>query len=207
MHIKTLSIFKIITLVIAVTTGLSFVYAEWTPPSVAPPIDTISKPVNVGITPQTKTGLLKLNSGLKIGLGNTSCNANNLGKIHWQNLSSATTIVDGRLEVCSRGSSNNTFEWKILQDSINSCTVTQESTSCNIPGFYACNCGKNGCGSCETPDSTYACNCGKEGCQTCPTGAQTGVQYRVTYRCSENDLQTDWSICEPCVGPDGINQC
>ncbi len=199
MHIKTLSIFKIITLTIAITTGLSFVYADWTVPSAPPLADTIFKPVNVGITPQTKTGLLKLNSGLKIGLGNTQCNENNLGKIHWQNLSSAITTVDGRLEVCSRGNSN-TFEWKILQDSINSCTVTQESMSCNIPGFYACNCSKSGCDSCETQDLTYACNCGKDGCQECSTGAQTGVQFRVTYSCSTQDLQTDWSICEPCTG-------
>ncbi len=199
MHKSTLSIFKIVTLVITITTGLSFVYADWTAPPNDPPADSITRPINVGSAPQEKAGLLKLNGGLRIGFGYPVCNSANAGKIRWKDLPSTVSppVPDGRLEVCGQGA-GNIYEWKIFQDSANSCTVTQQSTNCTEPGAYACNCGKSGCDNCETTNLTYACNCGKDGCQQCPTGAFLGLQYKVKYSCPVGDLETDWSVCEPC---------
>lgn len=203
MQNRTLSIFKIITLAIILTTGLSFAYANWTSPSGDPPVDSIARPINVGSAPQTKTGLLKLNGGLRIGFGYPVCNALNAGKIRWKDLPSLETppVTDGRLEVCGLvEGQTNIYEWKIFQDSANSCTVTQQSTNCTVPGFYACNCVKGGCDNCSTGGDTYACNCGKDGCQTCASSQIIGIQYKAKYSCPVGDLETEWSICEVCEG-------
>ncbi len=89
MHIKTLSIFKIITLVIAVTTGLSFVYADWTAPSVAPPTETdMVKLIDTGPSTATKEGLLYFKGSIKVGSAtnlvcDASVNTSPQGTMRW----------------------------------------------------------------------------------------------------------------------------
>ena len=174
MHIKTLSIFKIITLVIAVTTGLSFVYAEWTPPSVAPPTETdMVKLIDTGSPTATKAGLLYFKGSIQVGSGATlECASGLEGAMRWNNGNNG--IGGNYLEVCSGTA------WKILTVRRSNCTGAQYSRDCEVQG------------------ASYDCNCGKDGCDTC-FDTEHGTQYEVRFICTPGNISvtTGWSECIP----------
>jgi len=82
---KTLSTLKSLIIVLALTIGLSYVFA-WTGPTGAPPNDNAPAPINVGGTSQAKTGGLGLGGSKTTAFPSASSMLDVLGNISGQGL-------------------------------------------------------------------------------------------------------------------------
>ncbi len=178
---KTLSIFKIITLAIILTTGLSFVYANWSPPLYDNPPNggSIPEPINSSSEDQRIYGTFNASRGIVVGqiTGGINCVAEQSGSIRWNpsHMTEGTPpVLSPSLESC------NGTKWKQLPQADNACELRQEVRSC-------------------TGIQTYECNCGKESCSTC-TVSTPGHQYQVLFTCATGDtgvaVRTGWSNCQ-----------
>lgn len=171
MQNKTLSIFKIVTFAVILTTGLSFTYASWTDATVVPPGEgDIVELINTGSDTQEKAGNLWFIGGIKVGdtvnqVCNGSVNSNIKGTIRWNS---------NRLEVCE----GTSFGWKELTLRRSNCTGIQNERACTVSS------------------APYECNCGKSGCDMCVDN-NPGTQYEARFTCTELNasVTTGWTEC------------
>lgn len=171
MKIKTLSIFKIITLALVLSVGISFVYASWTAPGAIPPTESLNVfPINTGGQAQQKDGFFYASSGIQVGVTSLSCDSGHTGTLRWV---TANTTDTSNLEVCAPSGSG--FAWKALEASHNSCYTIPQIQNCDTQTSYQCNCGKNGCELCEAQSN--------------------GVQYQTKFVCPDASTVSGWSEC------------
>lgn len=171
MNTSKITIFKILTLAIVLTMGLSFAYA-WTAPTARPPKGNIAPPVTTSTASESKAGFLTADGGLRIGMTGISCDDDHLGTLRWNT---------PKLEVCVNEDlgefddfNYHWKEWPSVKSS--SCNVTQLKQACSYVVIGSCNCGKDGCDLCRFPVN--------------------GVQYQAKFVCqNQSDITSGWSVC------------
>ena len=88
-------VIKILILAVILSIGVSYVYADWTGPTLTAPGGNVSAPINAGATSQVKSGGLWVASlgadggatfggGVKIGNSDTACTAGISGKFWYK---------------------------------------------------------------------------------------------------------------------------